>query len=125
MNAPHPLPSLCRDNPGERIERSVGADYGADGYIARAQADELADLLELRPGQHLLDIGAGSGWPGPYRAAHRLPRRLGGPSPRPAADATGEPGNGDAHGPRIRRRWPCRSERGDESLQGEVDDARG
>ena len=50
MNAPHPLPSLCRDNPGERIERSVGADYGADGYIARAQADELADLLELRPG---------------------------------------------------------------------------
>jgi cyclopropane fatty-acyl-phospholipid synthase-like methyltransferase len=53
----------------ERVERLViGADFGADGYTTLDQADELADRLALRPGQRLLDLGTGSGWPGVYLA---------------------------------------------------------
>ena len=45
-----------------------GADVGANGYTTMAQADELADVLRLRPGVRLLDIGAGRGWPSLYLA---------------------------------------------------------
>ncbi len=45
-----------------------GADVGANGYTTMAQADELADVLRLRSGMRLLDIGAGRGWPSLYLA---------------------------------------------------------
>jgi methylase of polypeptide subunit release factors len=52
------------------IEQTViGGDWGANGYTTIAQADELADLLDLGRGSMLLDLGAGRGWPGLYLAA--------------------------------------------------------
>lgn len=33
-------------------------------YTTRAQADELARRLDLRPGVRLLELGSGRGWPG-------------------------------------------------------------
>jgi len=53
-----------------RIERRViGCDYGATSYTTQAQADRLTQMLRLQRGQHLLDIGSGSGWAGIYLAA--------------------------------------------------------
>jgi cyclopropane fatty-acyl-phospholipid synthase-like methyltransferase len=52
------------------IERRViGGDWGANGYTTIAQADQLAEHLHLSPGDLLLDVGAGRGWPGLYLAA--------------------------------------------------------
>lgn len=51
------------------IERSVlGCDYGGTSWTTIAQAEQIVELLDLRPGLHVLDIGAGSGWPGVYLA---------------------------------------------------------
>jgi cyclopropane fatty-acyl-phospholipid synthase-like methyltransferase len=51
------------------VERLViGADYGADGYTALDQADELARRLALRLGFRPLELGCGSGWPGLHLA---------------------------------------------------------
>lgn len=47
----------------------LGSDYQANGYTTMAQADLLGDVLELQPGQRLLDLGAGCGWPGLYLAS--------------------------------------------------------
>lgn len=53
----------------DEVERAViGAVWGANGYTTLAQADRLAERLQLRPGQRLLDLGAGRGWPGLYLA---------------------------------------------------------
>src|SRR5262245_38368151 len=53
-----------------RIELAViGGDWGANGYTTMAQADMLARELGLRPGDRLLDLGAGRGWPGLYLGA--------------------------------------------------------
>src|SRR6059036_3424105 len=46
----------------------IGGDWGANGYTTHAQADRLLDALALRPGDRLLDLGAGRGWPGLYLA---------------------------------------------------------
>jgi protein-L-isoaspartate O-methyltransferase len=43
---------------------ALGSDYGATGYTPADQADLLADRLRLAPGDRLLDIGSGCGWPG-------------------------------------------------------------
>ena len=52
------------------IERAViGGDWGANGYTTVRQADLLAQLLHLRPGMRLLDLGSGRGWPGLYLTA--------------------------------------------------------
>lgn len=49
------------------IERSVcGCDYGGNSWTTRAEAEQMAAHLALRPGVRLLDLGAGSGWPGLY-----------------------------------------------------------
>lgn len=49
------------------IERRVcGCDYGADSWTTRDEAARIAARLGLRPGVRLLDLGAGSGWPGLY-----------------------------------------------------------
>src|SRR5439155_23283560 len=52
-----------------RIERDViGAVWGANGYTTVSQADELGRRLCLGPGDRLLDVGTGRGWPGLYLA---------------------------------------------------------
>ena len=51
------------------LERSVcGCDYGGTSWTTRQEAERIAQLLQLRPGAKLLDIGAGTGWPGLYLA---------------------------------------------------------
>jgi SAM-dependent methyltransferase len=51
------------------LERSVcGCDYGSTSWTTRGEAERIAQLLELRPAAKLLDVGAGSGWPGLYLA---------------------------------------------------------
>jgi cyclopropane fatty-acyl-phospholipid synthase-like methyltransferase len=60
----------CCAEPVLAMEREVlGSDYGSSGYTTRAQADDIAGRLQLRPGDRLADIGAGAGWPGLYLAA--------------------------------------------------------
>ena len=44
----------------------IGCDYGATSFTTREQADELVRRLDLGPGDTLLDIGSGAGWPGLY-----------------------------------------------------------
>jgi len=52
------------------VERSVlGCDYGGTSWTTSVQAAQIIELLMLRCGIHLLEIGAGSGWPGLYLAA--------------------------------------------------------
>ncbi|MGH2747438.1 MAG: SAM-dependent methyltransferase [Actinomycetota bacterium] len=51
------------------IERRViGEVWGANGFTTVAQADLLADHLDLGVGRRLLDVGTGRGWPGLYLA---------------------------------------------------------
>src|SRR5206468_5725352 len=45
-----------------------GCDFGAISWTTCAEAQRIAALLQLRPGVRLLDVGAGSGWPGLYMA---------------------------------------------------------
>ena len=53
------------------IERDVfGVNAGIISYTTPAQADLLAEALRLRPGVRLLEVGAGTGWPGLYLAKH-------------------------------------------------------
>ncbi len=53
----------------QAIERRVcGCDYGATSWTTRVQADRMGALLNLQPGQSLLDVGAGAGRPGLYLA---------------------------------------------------------
>lgn len=48
--------------------RTLGSDFGANGYATLAQVSELAQVLGLGPGRWLLDVGSGQGWPGLYLA---------------------------------------------------------
>ncbi len=51
------------------IERRVcGCDYGGTSWTTREEARRLGQLLGLKPGRRLLEVGAGSGWPGLYLA---------------------------------------------------------
>jgi len=51
------------------VERAFcGCDYGGTSWTTRDEAERLGPLLELGPGRRLLDVGAGSGWPGLYLA---------------------------------------------------------
>lgn len=55
----------------EDVEREViGVVFGANGYTTKSQAAKLADKLELGPGDLLLDVGGGRGWPSLYMAEH-------------------------------------------------------
>ena len=49
-------------------EAVIGGRWGANGYTTLAQADRLAEVLELNSSKRLLDIGTGRGWPGLYLA---------------------------------------------------------
>ena len=54
------------------IEQSVlGCNYGGTSWTTAAQADLMADELSLGPGDRLLDIGSGTGWPALYLANGR------------------------------------------------------
>lgn len=48
--------------------RTLGSDFGANGYATLAEVGELGKLLGLGPGRQLVDIGCGQGWPGLYLA---------------------------------------------------------
>ena len=51
------------------VEReAVGSDYGNNGYTTMAQIDGVLPFLALGGGGVLLDVGAGSGFPGLYLA---------------------------------------------------------
>ncbi len=53
----------------QAIERHVcGCDYGGNSWTTRKQADALIGLLGLGAGTNLIDLGAGTGWPGLYLA---------------------------------------------------------
>ena len=52
------------------LERAVlGCDFGGTSWTTRAQADAIPTALGLAPGVSLLEIGAGTGWPGIYMAS--------------------------------------------------------
>lgn len=58
-----------RDEASRRVEQRVlGHDVGLNGYTTVEQADALVEHLRLRPGDDLLDLGAGRGWPGSHLA---------------------------------------------------------
>lgn len=60
---------LLQSDVMRRIERSVcGCDYGATSWTTLAEARIIRDMLALKPGSQLLDVGSGSGWPGVYLA---------------------------------------------------------
>ena len=51
------------------IESMVcGCNYGATSWTTRSEADEVKTILSLEPSSTLLEIGAGTGWPGLYIA---------------------------------------------------------
>ncbi|MGE4610013.1 MAG: methyltransferase domain-containing protein [Paracoccaceae bacterium] len=53
----------------QAIERRVcGCDYGGNSWTIRDHADTLISILKLRPQVKLIDLGAGTGWPGIYLA---------------------------------------------------------
>ena len=53
----------------QSMERTVcGCDYGGNSWTTQAEAEEICQLLGLSVGLKLLDVGAGSGWPGLYMA---------------------------------------------------------
>lgn len=60
----------ARDLDAARVveKAALGSDCGANGYTTLEQADRLADLLPLRPWDHILDLGCGCGWPGLHLA---------------------------------------------------------
>ncbi|HSE78700.1 MAG TPA: methyltransferase domain-containing protein [Alphaproteobacteria bacterium] len=61
--------ALARAPAMREIERAVfGCDYGGTSWTTRQEADEVAHRLDLKSESHLLEIGAGSGWPGLYFA---------------------------------------------------------
>jgi SAM-dependent methyltransferase len=52
-----------------RVEQSVlGCDYGGTSWTTAGQARDLIAQTDIGPGQLLLDIGSGSGWPALYVA---------------------------------------------------------
>jgi ubiquinone/menaquinone biosynthesis C-methylase UbiE len=52
-----------------KIERKVcGCDYGGTSWTTRHEARQAGESLQLGPGKRLLEVGAGSGWPGLYLA---------------------------------------------------------
>lgn len=51
------------------VERAAcGCDYGSTSWATQSEVDGLIGRLGLGPGTRLLEVGAGSGWPGLYWA---------------------------------------------------------
>lgn len=60
---------LVRSDLLKQIERSnCGCDYGATSFTTLEQTKKLSAMLELGPNKRLLEVGAGSGWPGLHLA---------------------------------------------------------
>jgi len=61
--------SLNDQGAAAEIERLVfGTNFGVSGYTTLDLADQLLTALDLSPGDRVLDVGTGCGWPG-LRAA--------------------------------------------------------
>jgi protein-L-isoaspartate O-methyltransferase len=61
--------ALRRPSILEDIERDVlGEAWGVNGYTTVAEAGALGEALALRPGDRLLDVGTGRGYPALYLA---------------------------------------------------------
>lgn len=53
----------------QAIERQVcGCDFGGNSWTTREHADDQIRMLGLDAGTEIIDLGAGSGWPGLYMA---------------------------------------------------------
>jgi SAM-dependent methyltransferase len=51
------------------VERAVcGSDYGGTSWTTMAEAGRVASMLGVGPGDRLLEVGAGTGWPGLFVA---------------------------------------------------------
>jgi len=50
----------------ELERRTLGADYGGNGYTDVAQAAHVVELLGVGSGDRILELGSGAGWPGLY-----------------------------------------------------------
>ncbi len=46
--------------------RTLGADYGGNGYTDTVQVEHFVDLLGIGTGDRVLELGSGAGWPGVY-----------------------------------------------------------
>ena len=61
--------SRHRSAAARQVERvALGHEVGLNGYTTVPEAQVLSDQLLLRPGNLLLEVGAGRGWPGSYIA---------------------------------------------------------
>lgn len=49
-------------------KRVLGCDFGGTSWTTREQAEQIPGALGLGADSHLLEIGAGTGWPGVYLA---------------------------------------------------------
>lgn len=52
----------------DRVREAALGTEVANGYTTRAQAERIADALELSDADVLLDLGGGRGWPGSHVA---------------------------------------------------------
>jgi SAM-dependent methyltransferase len=50
----------------ELERRTLGADYGGNGYTDVVQAGHFVELLRVGVGDRILELGSGAGWPGLY-----------------------------------------------------------
>ncbi|MCL1594470.1 MAG: class I SAM-dependent methyltransferase [Actinomycetia bacterium] len=46
--------------------RTLGADYGGNGYTDTTQVEHFVDLLRVGSDDRVLELGSGAGWPGVY-----------------------------------------------------------
>ena len=68
--------SRHRSGAARQVERvALGHEVGLNGYTTVPEAHALSDQLRLCPGNFLLEVGAGRGWPGSY-VAHAHGARL-------------------------------------------------
>ncbi len=86
---------------------ALGSDYQANGYMTIDQADDLGRLLELGPGQILLDVGAGCGWPGLYLARTTGCAVV---SLDPVAEGVGAAGRRATEDGQDERSWPIQAD---------------